>query len=106
MRGSRSLWASPGKPIEIELTKITLFPACANLRIRWALECGWWYHQSSPPKQIIERLSSNFKLIRNKSALIRGPCDAQSRHTKGQIHISENPTLTSEDSAQNPIQRR
>src|SRR5690349_469633 len=58
MRGRRSLWASPGRPIEIELTKITLLPARANWRIRWAFECGWWYHQSSPPKQIIERFRS------------------------------------------------
>ena len=44
--------------MEIELTKITLLPARANLRIKCALECGWWYHQSSPPKQIMERLVS------------------------------------------------
>ena len=29
------------RPIEIELTKITLLPARANRRIRWFLECGW-----------------------------------------------------------------
>jgi hypothetical protein len=44
--------------MEMELTKITLLPARANLRIKWAFECGWWYHQSSPPKQIMDLLCS------------------------------------------------
>src|SRR5260221_6707416 len=37
---------------------MTLLPARAKRRIRWFLECGWWYHQSSPPKQMID-LSCN-----------------------------------------------
>ena len=38
--------------VEIEFTNTTRFPALANRRIRWFFECGWWYHQSSPPKQM------------------------------------------------------
>src|SRR5712691_11630830 len=54
MRGTRSLLLTEARPIEIELTKMTLFPARAKRRIRWFFECGWWYHQSSPPKQMID----------------------------------------------------
>ena len=41
MRGSKSLFDNDAKPIEIEFTKMTLFPARANLRIKWFFECGW-----------------------------------------------------------------
>src|SRR6476620_385598 len=54
IRGTKSLFERPGKPIEIEFTKITRLPALAKRRIKWYFECGWWYHQSSPAKQIIE----------------------------------------------------
>ena len=30
-----------GRPIEIELTKMTRLPALAKRRIRWYFECGW-----------------------------------------------------------------
>jgi hypothetical protein len=39
-RGSKSLFVSDASPIEIELTKMTLFPARANLFIKWFFECG------------------------------------------------------------------
>src|SRR4051812_29780928 len=39
--GRRSRFFSDGRPIEIELTKITLLPARANCFIRCVFECGW-----------------------------------------------------------------
>jgi hypothetical protein len=58
IRGSRSLFCKGGNPIEIEFTKITLFPARAKRRIKWFFECGWWYHQSSPAKHMMEAFRS------------------------------------------------
>jgi hypothetical protein len=40
-RGSKSLFPSDASPIEIELTKMTRFPARANRFIKWFFECGW-----------------------------------------------------------------
>jgi hypothetical protein len=39
--GSKSLFPSPGSPIEMEFTNTTRFPARANRRMRWFFECGW-----------------------------------------------------------------
>ena len=43
-----------GSPMDMELTNITRFSRASRFMM-WFFECGWWYHQSSPAKQMMER---------------------------------------------------